>query len=173
MSAARPLATFLAFAALGFLGGLLALMTVPRLAGYTPFTILTGSMQPAYGVGDVVVDEEIAPLDARPGDVVTFHDPHRGGALVTHRVERVRTDGAKVSFVTKGDANGAGERWAVATTGKIGRVRMRVPKVGWVLQWARGREGKLGLIVFPAVGLVLLELAGLIRLRPRTQEVPA
>ena len=167
MSVARRIATFLAFAALGFLGGLLALMTVPRLAGYTPFTILTGSMTPAYGVGDVVIDEEIAPLEARRGDVVTFHDPHRGGALVTHRVARVRTDGAKVTFVTKGDANNAEERWAVAASGQIGRVRMRVPKAGWVLQWARGREGKLGLIVLPAAGLILLELGGLIRLRPR------
>jgi signal peptidase len=174
VTAARWLATFLAFTVLGALGGLLALMTVPRIAGYTPFTVLTGSMQPAYGVGDVVIDEEIAPLDARKGDVVTFHDPSRGGALVTHRVERVRTDGAKVSFVTKGDANSADERWAVAASGTIGRVRMRVPKVGWVLQWARGREGKLGLIVFPAVGLVLLELTGLVSLlRPRRREATA
>lgn len=167
MSAARPLLQFLAFAALGTLGGLLALMTVPRVAGYTPFTILTGSMEPEYGVGDVVIDEQIAPLDARRGDVVTFHDPHRGGALVTHRVVRLHTDGRKVSFVTQGDANNVSERWAVAANGTIGRVRMRVPKVGWVLQWARGREGKLALIVFPAVGLVLLELTGLVRLRPR------
>jgi hypothetical protein len=101
VTAARWLATFTAFAVLGALGGLLALMTVPRLAGYTPFTILTGSMRPGYDVGDVVVDEQIPPLEARRGDVVTFHDPHRGGALVTHRVERVRTDGAKVSFVTR------------------------------------------------------------------------
>ncbi len=171
MTAARWLATFAAFAVLGALGGVLALMTVPRLAGYTPFTILTGSMQPAYGVGDVVIDEQIEPLEARRGDVVTFHDPHRGGALVTHRVVRVRTDGAKVSFVTKGDANDLDERWAVPADGTIGRVRLHVPKVGWILQWARGKEGKLALIVFPAVGLVLLELGGLVRLRPG--EAPA
>ena len=167
MSASRWLANFGVFAALGALGGLLALMTVPRAAGYTPFTILTGSMEPGYDVGDVVIDEEIAPLEARRGDVVTFHDPHRGGALVTHRVVRVRTDGAKVSFVTKGDANDAEERWAVAAGGTVERVRMRVPKVGWVLQWARGRQGKLALIVIPAIGLILLELGGIVRLRHR------
>ena len=86
---------------------------------------------------------------------------------------RVRTDGAKVSFVTKGDANDLDERWAVPAGGTIGRVRLHVPKVGWVLQWARGREGKLALIVFPAIGLVLLELGGLVRLRPRPGEATA
>ncbi len=171
MTAARTALIFLAFAALGFMAGLCALLTVPRLAGYTPFTILSGSMRPAYDVGDVVIDEEIAPLDARRGDIITFHDPDRGGVLVTHRVVRVRTDGAKVSVVTKGDANDADERWAVPADGSIGRVRMHVPKVGWVVQWARGREGKLALIVFPALGLVVLELTGLIRLRPG--EAPA
>ena len=36
---------------------------------------MSGSMQPAIHTGDVVVDESIAPAEARVGDVVTFKDP--------------------------------------------------------------------------------------------------
>jgi len=169
--AARRFSPFAVWAAVGALAAVLALVTVPRIAGYTPFTILSGSMQPAYAVGDVVLDERIAPLEARPGDVVTFKDPGRGGELVTHRVERIVADGHQVSFVTRGDANTGRERWTVAADGSIGRVRGHVPKVGYVLQWARGREGKLGLIAIPAFFLVMLELAGV--LRPERKEATA
>ena len=157
----RAATNFVLFVVIGAVVGLALLVTAPRLVGVTPFTILSGSMQPAYAVGDVVLDERIAPTEARPGDVVTFTDPSRQGATVTHRVERLTRNGAQVTFVTRGDANNASETWAVAANGTVGRVRMRVPKVGWALQWARSREGRIGLIVLPAALLALIELRGL------------
>ncbi|MDQ3740270.1 MAG: signal peptidase I [Actinomycetota bacterium] len=162
---------FLAWFAIGIVCGLVALVTVPRAVGVTPLTVLTGSMEPALGVGDVVLSERVDPLRARPGEVVTFHDPSRGGELVTHRVESVRRDGPMVRFVTQGDANDVAERWSVPVDGTIGRAVLRVPKVGWVLHWAGSPAGKLGLIALPAALLVLLELGGLLGLRrPRPAE---
>ena len=163
--------TFALWCALGVLAGLIALVTVPRLVGMTPFTILSGSMTPALAVGDVVVDEHIAPADARPGDIVTFPDRTRDGALVTHRVRSIRREGGSVSFVTQGDANSITERWSAPADGRIGRVVLSVPKVGYPLQWARSREGRIGLIVVPALALLLLELGGV--LRPRAREAVA
>ena len=159
--------TFAWWSVLGVVVGLVALVSVPRLLGVTPYTVLSGSMRPALGVGDVVLSERTAPLDARPGDVVTFKDPSRHGELVTHRVESMRRTGDEVTFVTKGDANDAPERWTVAVDGSIGRATIRIPKVGYVLQWTSGREGKLALIVVPATLLVMLELGGLLGLRRR------
>ena len=169
----RLAAQFTLFLVAGVLAGTVLLVTAPRVAGFTPFTILTGSMTPAYGVGDVVIDEHIEPLAARPGDVVTFTDPQRQGKTVTHRVERLTRDGANVRFVTKGDANNASETWTVPASGTIGRVRMHVPKVGWALQWAHSREGRLLLIAFPAALLALIELSSLVKPTRRMEEVPA
>ena len=163
---------FAVFLLAGILAGAVLLVTVPRLVGVTPFTILSGSMQPTFAVGDVVLDERVRPEQARPGDVVTFTDPTREGATVTHRVERLTRDGAQVHFVTRGDANTASEKWAVAADGTIGRVRMHVPKIGWALQWARSREGRLGLIALPALLLALIELGGLAK-TTRPQEAAA
>ena len=163
----RLAAQFALFLVAGVLAGSVLLVTAPRVAGFTPFTILTGSMTPAYGVGDVVIDERIAPLTARPGDVVTFPAPHRHGKTVTHRVVRLSRDGDTVRFTTKGDANNAAEVWTVPATGSVGRVRMHVPKVGWALQWAHSREGRLALIAIPAAILAMLELGTLFQ--PRRQ----
>lgn len=158
---------FFIWCAIGVVAGLAALVTVPRAVGVTPFTVLTGSMEPALDPGDVVLSARHAPLDVRPGDVVTFHDPSRGGELVTHRVESMRRNGAMVSFVTRGDANDVSERWSVPADGAIGRAVLRVPDVGHVLQRAGTREGKLALIAAPALLLVMLELVGIAGLRRR------
>ena len=156
---------FLLWCAIGVVVGLVALVTVPRVVGVTPFTVLTGSMQPALDPGDVVLSEKRSPLDVRPGDVVTFHDPSRHGELVTHRVEAMRRRDAVMTFVTKGDANDVSERWSVPVDGTIGRAVLNVPKVGHVLQRAGSREGKLALIAVPAFLLVMIELVGLAGLR--------
>ncbi len=169
----RLAAQFTIFLVAGAVAGTVALVTVPRIAGFTPFTILTGSMSPAYRVGDVVIDERIPPASARPGDVVTFTDPQRRGKTVTHRVQRLTRDGAQVRFTTKGDANNTAETWSVPAGGSIGRVRMHVPKIGWALQWAHSREGRLGLIAIPAALLALLEVTALVRPRARLGEAPA
>ena len=161
----RLATTFAVWCAIGVVCGLVALVVAPRAAGVTPFTVLTGSMRPSLPPGDVVLSEAVAPLSVRPGDVVTFHDPSRGGELVTHRVKSMRRDGPVVRFVTQGDANDVPERWTVAADGQIGRAVLHVPKVGYVLHWAGSREGKLGLIALPAGLLVLLELFGVLGLR--------
>ena len=47
--AARPvIRRFLIWSAIGIVVGLAALVTVPRAVGVTPFTVLTGSMEPAF-----------------------------------------------------------------------------------------------------------------------------
>lgn len=164
------IARFAIWCAVGVVVGLAALVTVPRAVGVTPFTVLTGSMEPAFAPGDVVLSQSRSPLSVRPGDVVTFHDPSRDGELVTHRVQSMRRSGDGVTFVTKGDANDLPEQWTVPADGRIGRAALAVPKVGHVLQWAGTREGKLGLIAVPAALLVLLELVGLAGLRRRPVE---
>ena len=165
---------FLVWCAVGVVVGMVALLTVPRVVGVTPFTVLTGSMRPALDPGDVVLSERRSPLDLRRGDIVTFHDPSRGGELVTHRVESMRRRGPMVAFVTKGDANDVAERWSVPADGSVGRAVLHVPEVGHVLQWAGTREGKVGLIAVPAFLLVMLELVGLAGVwrRPVTEGAP-
>ena len=73
---------------LGFVVGLTACLTVPALFGHPALTVLSGSMQPALEVGSVVIDEKISPVEARPGDIVSFPDPTRRDRTLTHRCRR-------------------------------------------------------------------------------------
>ncbi len=176
MNLARPRSSFARGFRLGLLGaawavggfglGLLAAAGLPGLVGLRSLTVLSGSMRPTIGPGDVVVVERIDPREARVGDVVSFVDPEDPRRILTHRVRDLAVEGPTVAFVTKGDANSAPERWRVPATGTIGRVVYRVPLVGYLLLRAGSRAGRLLLVALPAVALGALEIRRIWRPRP-------
>jgi signal peptidase len=141
-----------------FCAALLATVALPNAFGMRSFTVMSGSMEPTIHVGDVVIDRKIRALDARPGDVVTFSDPSGRKRLITHRIRSMHVQGNTVQVVTKGDANNAVERWTVPANGRIGRVELRVWKLGYPLVFAYSRFGLIALVALPALLLCGLEL---------------
>jgi signal peptidase I len=155
----RVAVRFLTWAA-GALGVAIALAIVlPFAFGGRPYTVLSGSMQPAIAPGDVVISTRIDPADARPGDVVTFRDPQDPDRLITHRVRSSRPDGSRMRFVTKGDANNTTEEWRVAASGHVSRVSYRVPAVGRLALAAQSRGGLIALVLVPLLLLGGHEIA--------------
>jgi signal peptidase I len=159
-------ARFAGWAAAGLGLGLLAALALPLAFDMRPFTVMTGSMRPAVDPGDVVVVQRIAPLDAHPGDIVTFRDPEGTGRLISHRVRGVRVHDGRVDFQTRGDANTEGERWSVPAGGSIGRAAYRLPQLGYAAQDLGGGAWWLALLIVPILGLLILELVRV--WRPRT-----
>src|ERR1700760_810697 len=120
------------------------LIAGPLALGDHPQTDLTGSMEPTISPGDVVINEQIAPAEAKVGDIVTFRDPEQQSKLLTHRVvARRRIGGGRFAFVTQGDANNTQEHWRVPADGQIGKVLYTVPWVGRIAVFARTRLGML------------------------------
>jgi signal peptidase I len=139
--------------AAGLVAAALALAIAGPLAfGARPYTVLTGSMEPAISPGDVLVAERIEPLRARLGDVVMFRDPGDQQRTITHRVRRIRRARDHVWFVTRGDANDHGERWRIAVDGQLGRVLYTVPAVGRAAVFV----GRIGPAALLALGVLLL-----------------
>jgi signal peptidase len=143
---------------LGVFGGLFLAVSVPYLFGERSLTVLSGSMEPQLHVGDVVVVDQVPPLEVRVGDIVTFRDPDDASRLITHRVREMDVDGTEVQFVTKGDANTSVEHWKITTDGTIGRVRYHVWRLGYLMFWIRSPLGRLGMVVVPALLLGGFEL---------------
>lgn len=104
---------------------------VPRVAGATPYTVLTGSMSPAYPAGTLVVVRPVALADVRVGDVVTYQLRSGEPAVATHRVVGVgwTADGEKV-LTTRGDANSVADAEPVREVQLRGEVWYSVPWVG-------------------------------------------
>ncbi len=111
----------------------LALASI-RMAGYTPYVVASGSMEPTVSAGSVIFVQAIAPEGVRVGDVITFTLPDR---IVTHRVTSIATTDLGTTFTTRGDANTATDPWLVRPNGDVGAVRLTVPFLGFVVAAAQ------------------------------------
>lgn len=127
----------------------LAVAVVPRLMGGSALTVLSGSMEPTYAAGDMVIT---VPQDNyNIGDVVTFQPVSNDPTLITHRVVGIRMGSDGTEFVTRGDANGADDAPILADQ-VMGKVLYHVPKVGHVANAAGEHRGALVTLI--AVGLI-------------------
>ena len=169
-SIARRIATGVGWAIVVAGAALALLIAGPLVVGDHPHTDLTGSMEPAISPGDVVIDEQIAPWEAKVGDIVTFRDPQDESKLLTHRVVKTKDTGSHIKFVTQGDANNTQEHWQVSATGEIARVVYTVPWVGHLAVFARTKIGWGLLIGVPLLLILIEELVRIWRPRPRPGE---
>jgi signal peptidase len=128
------------------------------LAGSQPLIVRSGSMVPAFSVGDVVFTEPVAAASLRPGDVVTVRAVDGASDSLTHRVRRVTRDGALLRVETRGDANDLSEVWTISPGASVGRVRWSIHGLGTPATLLRGVAGQLALgvaaVAALAVGLV-------------------
>jgi len=99
-----------------------------RLIGYTPYVVLSGSMEPAYPTGSLIYVRKTAPEAVQVGDPITFVMP--GGMTATHRV--VEIDAVNKTFTTKGDANDTADGSPVPFENLIGKPALCLPYLGYV-----------------------------------------
>lgn len=144
--------------AIGLGIGIFGVIVAPSLFGGRSLTVMSGSMEPALGIGDVVINSRVTPAEVRVGDIVTFSDPEGTGKLITHRVRRMQIADGTAHVVTKGDNTNAVERWDIPATSSLGRVEFRVPLLGFLVFWLHGPLGSIALIVVPALLLAGFEL---------------
>ncbi len=159
------LRAFLTWAVAGFVLTVLLAVALPQALGGTSMVVRSGSMTPAIRTGDVVVVRPIAPAEASIGDIVTFKDPAGGDRLLVHRVRAISRVGDQVEVITRGDANTTQERWKVAADGTIGTVVYRVPALGFAVAWIGSPAGRIGLIIVPALLLIVMLLVRIWRPR--------
>jgi signal peptidase len=147
----------------------LAMIVVPLAIGATPFTVLTGSMEPSLPPGSLVVTRPVDPDAIDIGDVVTYQLRSNEPEVVTHRVVGVGfgSEGERL-FVTRGDANDVDDE-PVRAVQVRGVVAYSVPYLGHLNTWVgMNRPGWLLKAVAAALILYgLLLVAGGVRDRLR------
>ena len=131
-----------------------------RLLGYRVFTVISGSMEPKYSVGDLIYVKQVDPDGIKKGDIITFI-LNEDLTVATHRVEYV--DAENRHFYTKGDANEEEDFIAVPYSDYRGLVIRHFPYLGGWLAMNTTMAGKLTLMAYLACGCLLNILAGKMR----------
>ncbi|TWG97262.1 signal peptidase [Nocardioides sp. J9] len=143
-------------------------VVVPRLAGATPYTVLSGSMQPTYPPGSLAVVKPVEFDSIGLGQVITFQRDSGKAAVVTHRVvgEARRFDGQRV-LVTQGDANESPDERRVQPEQVRGEVWYSVPYLGHLNSALTGQQRQWAVVGVAAllIGYAAFMFAGAVRER--------
>jgi signal peptidase I len=135
----------------------LVVIVVPKIAGATPMTILTSSMEPTLPPGTLIVVKPTPINKIGIGDVLTYQIRSGDPAVVSHRVIGVSSvsDGT-FTFVTKGDNNDQADPAVIEAQVK-GTVWYSVPWLGYVNNAVGGQERSW---IVPVIAVLLLAYAG-------------
>lgn len=119
---------------------------MPMPFGYGMAVVLSGSMEPALSVNDLIVAKETE--EYAVGDMVVFQD---GDSVVVHRV--VTLDEETVQ--TRGDANNVADA-PISRELVKGKVIAYIPGAGYVVNFLRT---PVGIFAVLAAAVVLMELS--------------
>jgi signal peptidase len=147
-------------------------VAVPRLAGATPYSVMTGSMQPHYPPGTLVVVKPLPVGEIHTGDVITYQLESGEAPVVTHRVVQIGTNlDGDVRLVTQGDANDIPDAEPVRPVQVKGRLWYSVPYLGYLNNVIGGNERRVGIYLVAAglLGYAAFMFAGSTRERRRVR----
>ena len=130
-----------------------ALLVLMLFFGARLYSIQTGSMEPNYPVGTMIVVEPVEFDQLRKGDVITFVS---GGMTVTHRLIDIDKDTRQLT--TKGDNNNVADSSELSYDNVIGRVEFAIPYVGYLVLMLNTTFGKImaGVVIAAIIGVLII-----------------
>ena len=132
------------------IGGLFVILYA---IGYTPYVVLSGSMEPTIKTGSVCFINKHASYEKiKEKDIIAFR--LKSGTLVTHRVIDITNEG----LITKGDNNEDKDDVITTKNNFVGKNSFWIPKLGYLVVLFQSTKGKIIFITY----IVLLFIAGLL-----------
>lgn len=130
----------------------------PRSGLYRPVTVLSGSMEPTFSRGDLVVATRQSLESLHVGQVISYQIPVGDHRVESHRIVEIVTGGPAPVVRTKGDASQAVDPWNAQLTGEHAWVvSATVPELGHLILWMRDPRLRL-LSLFLAPTLLAVRL---------------
>lgn len=154
-------------------------IVIPRLLGWVPLTVLTGSMVPKFNPGDLIITMPIDGEDVQRGDIIVFQPESNNPMLITHRVVSTGYSvGGDFIIITKGDANVSQDDPIIADQ-VMGKYLYHIPYLGWVVTAIPSNDKPtamlwLGVAFFVYAGFLIVQafVGKLFRKRRKALDAP-
>jgi len=115
------------------------------ILGFKFYTVLTGSMEPEYNIGDMIIEKPIQAKDIKVGTVVTYKI--NKNKTVTHRVIEIFEEEGKTLYRLKGDNNNSPDKDPVEYSQIQGGILFKIDKIGIIIAKLSSRIGMIIVIV--------------------------
>ena len=137
--------------------------SVASIAGFTPLTVATESMEPTFGTSDLIIIQKCDPADLKEGDIITFHTIiNNEYALNTHRIVDIEENNGYRSYRTKGDNNQIEDTHVIADGDIVGKYVLKLAGVGALMTFLSSSTGFLVVIILPLLIFFVMQVYHLI-----------
>lgn len=135
---------------------------IPKLFGYNPLVVISGSMEPTLKVGGLLYYEEIDINDFKEKDILVYELKDH---IISHRVVEHLDNG----FITKGDANNSYDSSIVSDNQVLGRgTNWSIPFLGYYADFIFRHKYILKILL--SIGIIDLFVDYLIKRKEKQNE---
>lgn len=135
---------------------------------FAMYTIVSPSMVPNINVYDVILSKRVSDInEIKVGDIITFTSTSSlsSGMIITHRVIDI-IDSSEIRLKTQGDNNLSPDPSYVNQKNLIGKVVLRIPKIGKIQRLLLSSGGWIIFIILPGLFLIFYDIRKLAKVKP-------
>jgi signal peptidase I len=140
------------FAIFSVIAIFIVLTSLNIIQGYNFYVVMSGSMEPSIKMGSIVGTKEQPSYEIQ--DIITVRMKNNLNETYTHRIVEVSNG----TYQTKGDANDSLDSELVSNDLIVGRVFLKVPLIGYLVNYAKQPTGFILMIIVPSVLIISMEL---------------
>lgn len=134
---------------------------------FNAYVVLSGSMLPHIQIKDIVVTKKIPAEELEVGDIITFiaPDSRYGGISITHRILDKYYDESLGSYTyrTKGDANNVADSALVPNSNILGKVILKIPKLGYLQDLLSSKGGLIFVVLIPCLVILSYDIMKILK----------
>ncbi len=134
---------------------------------FNAYVVLSGSMVPNIMIKDVVVTKKIPEEELEVGDIITFISPDQrfGGISVTHKIidKRYDEEAGVYKYRPQGDANNVADSVPVPNANILGKVILKIPKLGYIQDILSSKGGLIILVLLPCLVILSYDIMKILK----------
>ena len=134
---------------------------------FNAYVVLSGSMLPEIKVKDIVVTKKVPAESLEVEDIITFiaPDSRYGGISITHRIKEKYYDESlgTYSYRTKGDANNVADASLVPNDNVLGKVILKIPKLGYLQDILSSKGGLIIVVLIPCLTILSYDIMKILK----------
>jgi len=125
---------------------------IPRFWDVSVFNIVSGSMEPAINVNDVIVIKKCAQDELEKGDIITYKK--QDGTIVTHRIVAIHKENENI-YTTKGDNNNVEDGEKIKYSQVHGKYLFKIKGMGNFVEELQKNNGLISVALIIIIFVII------------------